>query len=60
MGRELIRAAVAAESSAAVFTSTNQSNASMQALLESEGWSLSGKLDGLDEGDPEVVYYLRR
>jgi hypothetical protein len=32
----------------------------MQALLESEGWSLSGKLDGLDEGDPEVVYYLRR
>jgi GNAT superfamily N-acetyltransferase len=60
LGRALMRTAVAAATSAAVFTSTNESNAAMRALLESEGWSLSGKLDGLDDGDPELVYYLRR
>lgn len=59
-GRELMRTAVAAANSAAVFCSTNESNAPMRALLESEGWTLSGKLDGLDDGDPELVYYLRR
>ena len=32
----------------------------MRALLDSEGWSLSGRLAGLDEGDPELVFYLRR
>lgn len=60
LGRELMRTAVAAATSATVFTSTNESNAPMQSLLESEGWSLSGKLDGLDDDDPELVYYLRR
>lgn len=60
LGRELMQTAVAATTSAAVFTSTNESNAPMRALLESEGWSLSGKLDGLDDGDAELVYYLRR
>lgn len=60
LGRELMRTAVAAAGSSAVFTSTNESNTPMRALLEAEGWSLSGKLDGLDEGDPELVYYLRR
>ena len=43
-----------------MFTSTNKSNAPMQALLESEAWSLSGRLVGLDEGEPELVYYVRR
>ena len=60
LGRELMRTAIAAAGTSTVFTSTNESNAPMRALLEAEGWSLSGKLDGLDEGDPELVYYLRR
>lgn len=32
----------------------------MQALLRSEGWSPSGELVGLDEGDPELVYHQSR
>jgi hypothetical protein len=40
-----------------VFTSTNQSNEAMQALLMSGGWVLSGILVGLDEGDPERVFF---
>lgn len=60
LGRELMRTAVAAATSTAVFTSTNESNAPMRALLESEGWSISGKLNGLDDGDPELVYYMSR
>lgn len=60
MGRELMRTAVEAATSADVFTSTNESNAPMQALLRSEGWHFSGKLDGIDQGDPELVYYRQR
>jgi len=32
----------------------------MRALLDREGWSLSGELRGLDEGDPEIVYFIDR
>jgi hypothetical protein len=39
-----------------VFVSTNESNTSMRELLRSEGWSPSGVLTGLDEGDPEHVF----
>jgi GNAT superfamily N-acetyltransferase len=40
-----------------IFTSTNESNASMLALLQRNGWQLSGRLDGIDAGDPELVFY---
>ena len=40
-----------------VFTSTNQSNAPMRELLRSEGWTASGVLSGLDDGDPEHVFF---
>jgi ribosomal protein S18 acetylase RimI-like enzyme len=59
VGRALIRAALERATTPRVFTSTNKSNSAMQALLVSEGWSLSGELDGLEEGDPELVYYSR-
>jgi hypothetical protein len=29
----------------------------MRALLAVEGWQFSGRLDGLDEDDPELVYF---
>jgi ribosomal protein S18 acetylase RimI-like enzyme len=57
IGRALLRAAVSGAGTDEVFTSTNMSNVAMQSLLESEGWSFSGKLDGLDEGDPELVFF---
>jgi ribosomal protein S18 acetylase RimI-like enzyme len=60
VGRALIRAAVESASTPRMFTSTNKSNMAMQALLRSEGWSPSGELVGLDEGDPELVYYRSR
>ena len=60
VGRMLMRTAVGAATTPRVFTSTNESNAPMRALLESEGWSYSGRLEGLDEGDPELVFFLRR
>ena len=39
-----------------LFTSTNLSNAPMQRLLRRRGWSASGLLHGLDEGDPEIFF----
>jgi hypothetical protein len=32
----------------------------MQSLLAAEHWTVSGELDGLDEGDPEIVFYKNR
>lgn len=45
-----------------LFTSINLSNRPMQALLEKAGYTLSGALHYLDEGDPELVYvkFLRQ
>jgi GNAT superfamily N-acetyltransferase len=60
IGTALLQAAIAHLRGDQIFTSTNRSNAPMQGLLASLGWQLSGELDGLDEGDPELVYYLRR
>jgi len=57
IGRDLLRAALDAAATEQVFTSTNTSNEPMRALLQAEGWSFSGALDGLDEGDPELVFY---
>jgi ribosomal protein S18 acetylase RimI-like enzyme len=57
IGRNLLRAALAAAGTEQVFTSTNTSNRPMGSLLRAEGWSFSGQLDGLDEGDPELVFY---
>jgi GNAT superfamily N-acetyltransferase len=59
IGRNLLRAALAAAGTEQVFTSTNASNQPMRSLLQAEGWSFSGELRGLDEGDPELVFYKR-
>jgi len=42
-----------------LFTSTNQSNVPMQALLEHLGYVRSGVIENLDEDDPELVYFKR-
>lgn len=42
-----------------LFTSTNESNAIMQSLLEKLGFVRSGWIDNLDEGDPDLVYFKR-
>ncbi len=60
IGRILLREALAGAGTARVFTSTNRSNRPMRALLDAEDWSFSGELGGLDEGDPELVFYQNR
>jgi ribosomal protein S18 acetylase RimI-like enzyme len=43
-----------------LFTSTNESNGAMQALLLQLGFEPSGIIHNLDPGDPEIVYFKRR
>ncbi|HEM6840455.1 TPA: GNAT family N-acetyltransferase [Providencia stuartii] len=42
-----------------LFTSTNQSNVSMQRLLANAQFISSGIIENLDEGDPELIYFYR-
>jgi GNAT superfamily N-acetyltransferase len=42
-----------------LFTSTNLSNLPMQSLLAKLDYKLSGVIENLDEGDPELVYFKR-
>jgi GNAT superfamily N-acetyltransferase len=42
-----------------LFTSTNESNTRMRALLTKLGFRPSGVIENLDEGDPELVFFKR-
>lgn len=42
-----------------LWTSTNFSNKPMQKLLERMGFKITGIIDNLDEGDPEMVFYIK-
>jgi len=53
----LLFEALSQSSTRDTFTSTNESNAAMIALLHKHNWTFSGQLDGIDEGDPEFVFY---
>ena len=55
-GRALVRFVSALHGRVKLFTSTNQSNLPMQALLVSEGFVRSGIVENLDPGDPEFVF----
>ena len=57
IGGLLLGEAASTATSDKVFTSTNRSNVPMTSLLASEGWAFSGELVGLDDDDPELVFY---
>lgn len=57
IGKKLLEHAVAHSSTNRIFTSTNASNTPMLTLLRKNNWELSGRLEGIDEEDPEVVYF---
>lgn len=57
LGRALIGALEAKCDNAKLFSSTNESNVAMRRLLEQQGFVPSGRIENLDEGDPEVVYF---
>ncbi|MBN3526563.1 GNAT family N-acetyltransferase [Paenibacillus apiarius] len=40
-----------------LFTSTNESNVTMQKVCEALGFARSGVIENLDDGDPEIVFY---
>ncbi|MBQ6449054.1 MAG: GNAT family N-acetyltransferase [Bacillus sp. (in: Bacteria)] len=44
-------------STSKIFSSTNQSNQSMQEVFNANGFIKSGIIENLDEGDPEIVYF---
>jgi ribosomal protein S18 acetylase RimI-like enzyme len=42
-----------------LFTSTNESNEPMQALMQSMSYEPSGVVHNLDDGDPELFYFKK-
>jgi GNAT superfamily N-acetyltransferase len=58
VGRGLLEALAERCATPKLFTSTNQSNKSMQQLLELLGYVPSGVVENLDPGDPELFYFL--
>jgi GNAT superfamily N-acetyltransferase len=56
IGRALVRYLADHCTSEKVWISTNLSNTRMQALIASEGFAMCGFIEGLDEGDPELIY----
>jgi ribosomal protein S18 acetylase RimI-like enzyme len=40
-----------------LWTSTNESNLAMQRLFAGAGFRLAGRVEGLDQGDPELFYH---
>lgn len=57
IGSLLLQRAVGSSTTDRIFTSTNHSNVAMIGLLEKESWPYRGQLKGIDEGDPEIVFY---
>lgn len=60
VGRTLMREIETRCRTVKLFTSTNESNGPMQALLGSLGYVSIGVIHNLDPGDPELVYFLDR
>ena len=56
VGEALLRHCLAIAGGQKLFTSTNTSNLPMQGLVTRLGFIPSGRLDNLDEGDPELFY----
>ena len=60
VGAELIKSLEARCVTQKLFTSTNDSNQPMKALLSQLGFDPSGIIHNLDPGDPEIVYFKRK
>ncbi|MDM5195770.1 GNAT family N-acetyltransferase [Bacillus hominis] len=43
-----------------IFSSTNESNRSMQKVFSANGFIRSGIIENLDEGDPEIIFYIKK
>ena len=56
LGTALMARCESAHHGEVLFTSTNEFNASMRALLAKAGYQASGTIYNLDPGDPELVF----
>jgi len=56
LGTALMARCESAHDGDILFTSTNESNAAMRALLAKAGYQASGIIYNLDPGDPELVF----
>ncbi|MBJ8104502.1 MULTISPECIES: N-acetyltransferase [Bacillus] len=43
-----------------IFSSTNESNESMQKVFKANGFIRSGIIENLDEGDPELIFHAKK
>ena len=43
-----------------IFSSTNESNRSMQKVFSANGFIRSGIIENLDEGNPEIIFYIKK
>ena len=59
VGAALVRACEAECAAPKLFVSTNESNAPMRALLAKLDYEPSGRVENLDEGDPEIIFVKR-
>jgi GNAT superfamily N-acetyltransferase len=59
-GSALMAHCAAAHEADRIFTSTNESNAPMRALLSKAGWLPAGVVHYLDPGDPELIFVKPR
>ncbi|QPC46519.1 GNAT family N-acetyltransferase [Mangrovibacillus cuniculi] len=53
---KLLRSVLVMINAEKVFSSTNESNKKMQSVFQKEGFIISGVIDHLDDGDPEMIY----
>lgn len=56
IGRSMVRFLAERCTSEKVWISTNLSNTRMQGLIASEGFQMAGFIEGLDPGDPELIF----
>ena len=56
VGRALMDHCEQAHDADRIFTSTNESNGPMRALMAKAGWRPCGQVDALDPGDPELFF----
>ena len=59
VGRQLMRYLEEQVVGPEIWITTNLSNQPMQRLLASAGFKLTGFIDNLDPGDPELVYFKK-
>ncbi|MEK7014364.1 GNAT family N-acetyltransferase [Bacillus sp. FSL R9-9410] len=43
-----------------IFSSTNESNESMQKVFNANGFIRSGIIENLDKDDPEIIFYIKK